>query len=177
MKPLLARRILALSVDWQSFGFVVFDGPHELMDWGTRNFRGGVNAVKIPLEAKLRLLVDANRPDALVVMKPNTRKREVIVAKITQLARTQGIPVAFVSGTDMRRVFAPNNQSKYHIAAAIAASYPELSPRLPMARKPWQSERHGITIFEAAAVGSVYYREKINPTRILPPVPAHVQPE
>jgi hypothetical protein len=182
MKPLFAKRILALSVDGQSFGFVVFDGPRELMDWGTRSFRGGVNAVKVPLEAKLLLLLDAHRPDALVVMKPKTRKREMIVAKITNLARTQGIPVAFVSGTDVRTVFAPQNQSKYHIAAAIATRYPELLPRLPLARKPWQSEKHGITIFEAAAVGSVYYGEKISPhprvkTRILPPVPAHVQPE
>lgn len=163
MKPLFVGRILALSVDWQSFGFALFDSPHELMDWGTRNFRGGVNAVKVPLAAKLLLLFDAIRPDALVVMKPKTRKRKMIVAKITKLARTQGIPVAFVSGTDVRKVFAPANQSKYHIAAGIAARYPELLPRLPSARKPWQSEKYGITIFEAAAVGFVYYGEKISP--------------
>jgi hypothetical protein len=154
---------LALAVDWQGFGFMAFDGPCELMDWGTRNFRGGVNAVKVSLEKKVLLLLDVNRTDTLVLMEPTTPQRKRIVTKIAKLARAQRIPVAFVSAADVRKAFAPKNQNKYHIATAIAARYPELVPRLPSPRKRWQSEKYGITIFEAAAIGLVYYGWRFAP--------------
>jgi hypothetical protein len=160
MKPISQKRILALSPDWQGFGFAAFDGPDDLIDFGTRNFQ---YKVKVPLEAKLLLLLDDNQPEALVVVAPTTERRKKIIAKIAKVAKAKRIPLVLVSGTDIRKAFAPANQSKYQIARAIAEWYPELQFRLPSSRKPYQSEKFGITIFEAAAAGFVYYGLKIAP--------------
>src|SRR5215469_17584806 len=110
MKPLSDRRILALSLDWQGFGFAVFDGPDDLIDFGTRNFR---RKVKIPLEAKTLLLLDANQPDVVVVATPTTASRKKIATKIAKVAKAEKTPLVFVSGADIRKAFAPVNQSKY----------------------------------------------------------------
>jgi len=158
MKPVSERRILALSLDWQGLGFAAFDGPNDLIDFGTRNFR---RKVKIPLETKMLLLLDANQPDVLVVATPTTVARKKIATKIARVAKAEKIPLVFVSGADIRKAFAPVNQSKYQIAHGIAQRYPELQFRLPSARKAYQSEKFGITIFEVAAAGLVYYGVRI----------------
>lgn len=154
MKPISERRILALSLDWQGFGFAAFDGPADLIDFGTRNFR---RKVKIPLEAKILLLLDANQPDVLVVAKPATALRKRIATSIAKVAKSERIPLVLVSGADIQNAFAPSRQSKYQMACAMAKRYPELQFRLPSSRKAYQSEKFGITIFEAAAAGLVYY--------------------
>lgn len=160
MKPISERRILALSLDWQGFGFAALDGPNDLIDFGTRNFR---RKVKIPLEAKILLLLDANQPDVLVVTTPTTTARKRIAAKIATVAKAEKIPLVFVSASDIRKALARVGKSKYQIARAIAERYPELQFRVPLPRKPYQSEKFGITIFEAAAAGFAYYGLKMHP--------------
>lgn len=161
MKPISKRCILALSLDWQGFGFVVFDGPDDLIDYGTRNFR---HRAKVPLEAKLLLLLDANHPDALVLVEPTTAKRKKIAVKVAKAAKAEKIPLKLISNETIRKVFAPENQNKYQIAARIADRYPELLLRLPSPRETYDSEKFGITIFEAAAAGFAYYSHKITPS-------------
>jgi hypothetical protein len=158
MKPISERRILALSLDWQGFGFAAFDGPDNLVDFGTRNFR---RKVKIPLEAKILLLLDANQPDVLLVAGPTTALRKKIAVRIAKVVKAEKIPLVFISGANIRKAFSPANQSKYQIACAVAERYPELQFQLPTSRKPYQSEKFGITIFEAAAAGLVYYDSKL----------------
>jgi hypothetical protein len=160
MKPIHEKRILALSADWQGFGFAAFGGPDDLLDFGTRNFR---RSVKIPFEAKILLLLDANQPDVLVVAEPKTTLRRRIMEKIAKVAEAKRIPLMFVSVADIHKAFAPGNRSKYQIAQAIAERYPELQFQLPSPRKAYESEKFGITIFEAAAAGFVYYGMKITP--------------
>jgi hypothetical protein len=107
------------------------------------------------------LLLDANQPDVLVVTTPTTTARKRVAAKIAKVAKTEKIPLAFVSGADIRKAFAPVGKSKYQIAREMAERYPELQFRLPSPRKAYQSEKFGITIFEAAAAGFAYYSLKI----------------
>lgn len=152
-----SRCILALSVDWQGFGYVAFDDPHDLIDYGTRNFR---HRMKIPFEAKLLALLDANQPDALVIVEPTTLVRRKIATRIMKVAKAEKIPLVTVSTTQIRTAFA-SEKNKYEIAARIADRYPELLLRLPSPRKSYDSEKFGITIFEAAAAGLVYYGEKV----------------
>jgi hypothetical protein len=153
------KRVLALSVNSQGFGFVSFDGPRELLDWGMRSFRGGVNAVKVPIKDKVLRLFDAHQPDILLLKESKTQQSKKIVDRIAKLARAQAIPIAFVSKHDIHEAFAAEKQSKYHIGATIAVYYPELLPHLPPRRKPWQSEKYGIQIFEAAALGLAYFSD------------------
>jgi hypothetical protein len=107
--------------------------------------------------AKVTLLFGTYRPDVLVVNEPRNEQGKKIVKAVAELARSAGIPVTSVSWKSVRKAFPEDNESKYHVAAAIAARYPELLPRLPPRRKAWQSEKYGISLFEAAAMGTVYF--------------------
>jgi hypothetical protein len=42
--------------------------------------------------------------------------------------------------------------NKYTEAASLAAIYPQLAPLVPLPRRTWDSERHGMLVFEAAAI-------------------------
>ncbi len=61
------KRIIALDVRPRSFGFAVFEGPNELLDFGARSFRKGVNAVLVPPEEKLAALFNDFDPTAVVL--------------------------------------------------------------------------------------------------------------
>ena len=61
------KLVLALDVHPQSFGFVVFEGPNQILDWGVRSFRTGVNAVKIPAATRFLALLDEFRPSAVLI--------------------------------------------------------------------------------------------------------------
>jgi hypothetical protein len=82
-----------------------------------------------------------------------------------KLAQAKRIPVKLISWKEAQQAFPVDTQNKYRVAAAIAARYPELLPSLPAPRKAWQSEKYGIDIFEATAIGVVYYNRKTTATK------------
>lgn len=63
MEEIDEQRIIALDVRPRSFAFVVFEDSRQLLDWGARNVRGGVNAVRVPLGPKIARLLDEYAPD------------------------------------------------------------------------------------------------------------------
>jgi len=150
-------RILTLDVHPLSFGFVVLEGPDHLIDWGVRSFRHGVNAVKVPMNKKLALLLDEYRPGVLVVRGPRPRISQRMKL-IAESAAARQIPLHTTPAESIRAAFPDSNRSKHQIASAVAAHYPELSLYLPAKRKPWQSDRYGMSVFEAAALGLTYLR-------------------
>jgi len=163
MKPSAPQRVLALDLHPLSFGYAIFDRPDELLDWGIRNFRHGVNAVKVPLGVKLALLLDLYAPDVIAIKEPRTTKLKRMVRKIVTLAQPREIPARLISGDFVRTAFPGNNQTKYHIATVIAARYPELSPRLGTRRTLWQAEKYSMSIFDAAALGVAFFIHDTTP--------------
>jgi hypothetical protein len=157
MKPLMRKRVLALDQHPLSFGFVIFEGPEELLDWGIKNFRHGVNAVKVPMDVKLALLLDQYGPDVIVIKTPRTATLKKMIHAIVTLARIRRIPVRLIPGTSVQQAFPGQSHNKYQIATVIAARFPELSPRLGPRRKLWQAERYAMGIFDAASLGLAYF--------------------
>ena len=158
------KRVLALDVRPRSFGYVLFEGPERLLDWGARSFRKGVNAVRIPLGEKIEALVDECDPTVVVAKEAQMRKKinsgqrrkmlDVIVGK----ARHGGIPVRVLGRSAVRATFAGSGlQTKHQVASALAQRFAELAPILPPKRKPWQSEDYRTSIFDAAALGAAYF--------------------
>jgi hypothetical protein len=150
------KLVLALDVHPQSFGFVVFEGPNQILDWGVRSFRTGVNAVKIPAATRFLALLDEFRPSAVVIGERLARKT----------AKQAKIPVRCISRGDVNRAFVGFESNKYEVASALAQQFPDLAVRLPPRRKCWQSEDYRMGIFDAAALGVAYFvrREKRLPT-------------
>src|SRR2546428_11706888 len=97
MEEIDQQRILALDVRPRSFAFAVFEGSRELLDWGARSFRGGVNAVRVPLGPKVTRLLDEYAPEVLVVKYPQTETSKEVVRVIRTQARTHKIPVRVLS--------------------------------------------------------------------------------
>ena len=158
------KRVLALDVRPRSFGYVLFEGPERLLDWGARSFRKGVNAVRIPLAQKIEALVDECDPTVVVAKeaprrkKINSAKRRKMLDVIVRKAKHGRIPVRVLGRSAVRAAFASNGlQTKHQVASALAERFAELAPILPPKRKPWQSEDYRTSIFDAAALGTAYF--------------------
>jgi hypothetical protein len=157
MKAIPSEKVFALDLHPLSFGYAMFEGPDELVDWGIKSFRHGANAVKVPLNVKLASLLDEHEPDVVVIKTPRTAALKRAARTIAAMARYRRIPVRLISRTSVREAFPESNHNKYQIATAIAARYPELSPRLGPKRKFWQAEKYSMSIFDAAALGIAYF--------------------
>lgn len=157
MKSIPPEKVFALDLHPLSFGYAIFEGPNELVDWGIKSFRHGANAVKVPLNVKLALLLDQHEPNVVVIKAPRTAALKKVARTIAAMARYRRIPVRLISRTSVRAAFPENNRNKYQIATVIAARYPELSPRLGTRRKFWQAEKYSMSIFDAVALGIAYF--------------------
>jgi hypothetical protein len=157
------KRVLALDVHPRSFGFVVFEGPNRLLDWGIRSFRPGVNAVKVPAAKKLLVLLDEFTPSAIVIREREAKgrvKKTKMLATIERLALSRKIPVRFMSRGDVNRAFVGFESNKYEVASALAKQFPTLDLILPPKRKCWQSEDYQMGVFDATAVGVAYFTRR-----------------
>jgi hypothetical protein len=160
MNPDAPEIVLALDLHPSSFGFAVFEGSSELLDWGIKSFWRCVNAVKVPMPAKLARLIDQYEPEMIVMKVPRTTIVRRRVHTVTELARRRRIRLRLISEAAIRKSFPLNNQNKYQIATAIAERFPEISPRLGARRKMWQAEKYSMSIFDAAALGLSYFTPK-----------------
>jgi hypothetical protein len=153
-------RVLALDVRPRSLGFVVFEGHDQLLDWGVKSFRRGVNAVKVPVRKKLATLLADWRPDVVVMKRPTTTRLVKVTRRILAIAKTRGISIRLFSRVAVRGAFPEYRENKHQIASAIAARFPELAARLPPKRKSWQSEDYRTSIFDAAAIGITFFKRR-----------------
>lgn len=154
------QTILVLDLHQSSFGFVLLREPDELLDWGIKSFRRGVNAVKVPMKTKLSILIDGFRPDAIVVLQPRNQMQRQRLRALKAIAHHLGIAIHHISKALVQNTFPERNRNKYEIASFVADIYPELSPRLGPRRRSWEAERYSISIFDAAAVGIAYIRSR-----------------
>ena len=160
MNATAPERVIALDLHPLSFGYAVFEGPDELLDWGIRSFRHGVNAVKVPLDVKLASLLDRYGPDVVVIKEPRVAILTAPARGILDLTKRRRIPVRQISVDLVRRAFADEHDNKYQIASSIAGCFPELSPRLGPRRKVWEAEKYSMSIFDAASLGIAYFTHK-----------------
>ncbi len=166
-----SKRVLALDVRPRSFGFAIFEGPDQLLDWGVKSFRRGVNAVRIPLQRKVASLLDEFLPAAIVVKQARLLRARKTTKAVLREAKTRGIAIRFATAGAVRKVIAAHARNKHELASALAAHYPELASRLPPKRKIWQSEDYRMSIFDAAALGVVFFTRQANTEKRLPEGP------
>ena len=165
------KRVLALDVCPRSFGFVVFEGSRQLLDWGVKSFRPGANAVKVPASKKFNALVDEFAPATVVLKERPTetnRRRATLLHAILKQAKNRQLAVRFLTHRVVKKAFAGDERNKYTIASALAKRFPELAPKFPGERKIWQSEDYRMSIFDAAALGTAYFEQKRRSNPILP---------
>jgi hypothetical protein len=169
MKLTTNKRILAIDLRPGSFGFAVIEGPSELIHWGTRRFDPRRAAAKKKKRNALVTLLEDYRPQAIILSRARAAKLNRLAERIAVTARSKRIGVTLISQVALQESFPDNNQNKHRIATAVAAHYPEISTSLRPKRKPWQSERHAMSMFAAVALGEAFFNKNSRPLSAVPP--------
>lgn len=172
-------RVIAIDPYAQGFGFVILDGPDNLIDWG---LKATMDDKRTRSLKRVQELIEHYRPDMLVTedhthescwRRPRIRG---LIQDILLLSDSYGLRTMSLSRQEVKDVFAEENATtKDQIAKAVTKQFPELTPYLPPERKPWASEVAGMSIFDAAAMGCVSHmrispqtesQQKPNPTSL-----------
>jgi len=152
-KPATLERNLGIHVRPRSIGFVVIE-DRAVLDCGARSC--DLSQFDDCLGERFLRILRTYGPSVVIVLGPGRhaerKKRSAVTNAIRTATRKQNISMVHVSQSAVRRYFRPQNAAtKYEIAQAVAIILPELGWQLPAKRKPWQSEHHRMTIFDAAA--------------------------
>src|SRR5438309_9258981 len=154
-------RVLAVYPVSGGFGFVVFEGPHNLIDSGLKSSRHNDNGRCLAL---MRDLISHYAPDVVITENLSGensrrgRRAKHLISRIAKLAPQLEIALESVSRSQVKNWFAQSGAStRQQIAVSIAKRFPELYYSLPKPRKPWMSEDSRMSIFEAAALDFIFY--------------------
>ena len=155
-------RTLSLDVRSAKFGFVVFEEPDQLADYGVRSYACGHGPLNTVLRRSFRKLINLYFPSLIVFRIPpnradnRTRRAKVAAGILRKESKRQSIPIRCISRGTIKRFFrAQGLTNKYRIASYLADRFPNLAWKLPPRRRLWQSERHRMSIFDAVAAGVV----------------------
>ena len=154
--------VLAIYPFSRGFAFVLFEGPESPFDWGVKEIREKHRNVKT-LDA-IKELVDRYCPVVIVIedVSDYANRRSSRIKKLyrllTHLATAEHIDLHRFSNAEVKQYFATVGAvTKYEIAQAIGLQIPAFSHRLPRVRKPWMSADPRQSLFDAAALGLVFY--------------------
>jgi hypothetical protein len=157
-------RLLVLEICPQRFGFVVFEGPVRLLDWGLRNYRGRGAVRLAALHQRISILLQLYAPTALVMRRRDgiserARKGSLSAARtVRAAARMCSVKIHLVNTGEVRRFFSAHGcRTKHQIASLVANWFEELSWKLPPARRSWQPEQSNAAVFDAVATGITYF--------------------
>jgi hypothetical protein len=169
------KRILAIDPCTKGFGFVVLEGPEQLIDFGLKVMPKGKDKNKKCLR-QIAGLVDYYQPDSLVVedyqAKESRRRNRIraLLRDIELIAFENKVKFQKVSLQSVIKVFSPEaSMTKYQVANHITSRFPQLKSYLPAARKPWMSEDERMRVFDAVALACVLYFKETKQTLKLPP--------
>ncbi len=155
--------VLAIYLNTRGVAFVLFEGHLSPFDWGVRETRGPRKRRRCL--ARITKILDCYLPDILVIQDTSpqgTRRARRITdlnAAVAELGEDRGIPVYTYSRADVRTAFGylgPLN--KQSLAAVIAKHIPAFEQYVPPPRKPWMSEDPRMGLFDAAALGLVFFQ-------------------
>ena len=147
-------RLIGLHCSAKGFGYAVFEGT-AIYDWGTVVARDDKNEMSL---RKLARILDRYSPETMVledIEQSSARAERIrhLYVAIAALCATRGIDLHRYAQSDVRQTFRlPETGTRQDVAEAVVLHTDVLAPRLPPARKAWQSEARRMTIFSAAAV-------------------------
>lgn len=157
-------RVLSFAFNTRGFGYALFEGINEPVDWGTKAKK------KTSFYEEARVLIHLFEPSVVVL--PDAGSTHAWPAKgikrqiklIAAFAERREIEVLHYTRRDIRRHFAHYGaKNKDEIAREIGKLMPEFAPRIPPMRKPWQGEHRRMTLFDSLALMVTYYAtERLN---------------
>lgn len=167
------KRVIAIDPTAQGFGFAVLEGPTTLIAWA---FASPKNWRK--RDARLDALIERYRPDALVTeaLGANPRRgkpgRLLIqaVQRVAARSRISFFGARPPADTNGKRI------AKHELIPQLVKSFPELAPRAPRKRRPWDGEAESTAIFDAIAFAWSYFKIPFRPPlEARPPMQADLE--
>jgi hypothetical protein len=171
--PAVEKRVLSIDPTHRGFGYVIFEGPERLIDWGTRHVQGHKNRASIVAAGEL---ITRYHPQILVLedvaAKGCRRRRRVhdLIETLDQYGRERGLTVRKVAQAGVKRTFLPLGiRNKGQMARFIATRFPELTDSVPPERKSWMGEDLRMAIFDAAALALTFFARPQPPQETIKP--------
>jgi len=154
-------RYLAVHPTTYGLGFVVFEGPLRLIDWGVYRATGNKNQKCLGF---LERLIKRYQPRVVLFEERGPRDRQRserirrLVRSVTNEIRKRGVVLRRIPRRQVKRFFERHGaKTKQQIATSIVELSPELSPHLPPKRKAWMPEHPRMGMFDAIALGLTYF--------------------
>jgi hypothetical protein len=153
--------VLVIYFNTRGFAFVLFEGHLSPFDWGICEMRGPRKHRRCL--ARVIKILDRYQPDFLVIRDTSRQTRTPRIANlnnaICEMAVQRHIPIYAYNRDHIRDAFEPAGVlDKQSLAELIAKHIPAFERYVPPPRKPWMSEDPRMGIFDAAALGLVFYR-------------------
>ncbi|HYR88487.1 MAG TPA: hypothetical protein VE422_30690 [Terriglobia bacterium] len=159
------QRVLAVDPYDRGFGYALFGGPNDLMDWG---ITAADRRASTRYMSSLKNLIDRFAPDILITedgaRQGSSRRREtrVLLKRIRRFAREHQLRLRTYSRAAVEDAFAlvGASKKKHQIATLIANWFPELLPRLPQPQKPWTGENRSMNVFDAVSFALTFFHQE-----------------
>lgn len=149
-------RLFAVDPTTKGFGYVIFELPFRLVEWGLAHVSGEKYSGAI---ARFEQLLARFRPERVVLEDadaPGSRRQPRVrrlIEALAKVARERGFVVATVTRGAVLKCFSHDGRATKHaIAERLARDFPEIGEKLPQRRKPWQGENEGMSVFDALAL-------------------------
>jgi len=163
MKRRRYNSVLAVYPSVRGFGYVLFEAPMSVVDWGVREVRGRQKNQRCLVA--IAALLDRYQPDVLVLQdmsaagtRRSIRLRE-LNAGIEEMAAEYGFAVYAYSRAQVRHAFAPYGvTNKHSLAEVIAKHLPVFERYVPPPRKLWMNEDARMSLFDAAALALTFFQ-------------------
>ncbi len=159
--PSARELVLAAHPTTRGYGWILFDGPHSPVDWGTVSAKPKRQS---RLTSRFERILKRHSPDTVVLEefdgaagRRGERAQELSRAML-ELARSASLKTAVYPRFTVQARFAGSAaNTRYEIAQAVAKEIEALQPRLPNERKPWMPEAHTQSLFDAAALALTHF--------------------
>jgi hypothetical protein len=165
-----ADRLLALEARSGKIGFVIFEGPSRLLDWGVLGCAESTGRLGEVVAKRVRPLLFRYRPLAVVMRGDNhyssrsPARLRVSVRSIKKEARLCEVEFRLVKTKSRKCFFVQVGCSaKHQVVQLIAQLFEEIYWRAQPPRKAWHSESYHTVIFDAAATGLVAFADEFAP--------------
>lgn len=156
------QTVLALYFNTVGFGYAVFEGINEPVDWKVRKAKDKCDT---GFSKQVGELLDIFDPSVIVVRKCLTKEHwscsertKQRTKKVKALAKRKGIRIVDYSRADIRQCFSRYGATnKDEIARAIAEIVPDFEHLVPAMRLFWDKEAYLMGVFDAISLIITYY--------------------
>lgn len=149
----------------RGFAFVLFEGPTAPYDWGVKEVKEKNKSVK--MLADIKELIERYHPAVMVIeetgagLHRRTSRIRKLYRMLARFSASEYIDLHRMPQKMVKEYFATcSAHTKYDIAKAICRELRGFSHRMPRIRKPWMSADPRQSLFDAAALGLVFYKRK-----------------